>query len=126
MKKLLLILLCFVFIGSSKEDKPNIIKIKLSDLIDERKYIYVPKDLYDCFNELNKIIPDSLIIQIKTKSENKFVSDAHFELGLWIRNMWIRNDDTTLCNYFTKLGINAIDDMSSIILVSYHRYLTDC
>jgi hypothetical protein len=85
--------------------------------------VNVPISLTDCFKELDKILPDSTRNKIKSKSEENFSSDAHFGLGLWIRNYWIRKDNKLLRDYFNKLGIFHPDDMSGIILDSYHRYL---
>ncbi len=47
----------------------------------------------------------------------------HHGLGTWIRNnlgLWEYAD---LTRYFTGIGIFHPDDMSGIIIVSYHRYL---
>jgi len=66
-----------------------------------------------------------------TKQEKEeFVSDslknAHFSIGMWIRNNWIHGErDTSLVKYFNRKGIFHPDDMSSIILTSLYRKLTD-
>jgi uncharacterized protein YprB with RNaseH-like and TPR domain len=60
----------------------------------------------------------------KEQNERKAVASLHMSTGLWIRNNWIRNDeDTSLVFSITSLGVGHPDDMSSIILTSFHRKL---
>jgi hypothetical protein len=86
---------------------------------------YIPKDLDDCFNELDKLLSDSTKKSIKNKTESRFSAESHFGLGLTIRNIWIRTNNSRLRSHFNSKGINHPDDMSGIILVSYYRYLTN-
>jgi len=52
------------------------------------------------------------------------LADAHFAVGMWIRNNWVRGErDTPLTNFFHSQGIYHPDDISSIILLSLHRTL---
>jgi len=44
---------------------------------------------------------------------------------MWLRNNWQLWGGSRLSKYFNNLGIFHPDDMSGIILDSYHRYLTD-
>jgi hypothetical protein len=45
------------------------------------------------------------------------------ELRIWIENNWGLWRDSTLSQYFRKMGIYHSDDMSGIILTSYYRFL---
>jgi len=82
----------------------------------------LPKDLDESINyfdtkwtklEKDEFIKDSL-------------KNAHFSIGMWIRNNWIYGKrDTLLVKYFNQNGIFHPDDMSSIILTSYYRKLTN-
>jgi hypothetical protein len=49
----------------------------------------------------------------------------HFGFGLWMRNNWQLWGGSRLSKYFNSLEIYHPDDMSGIILVSYHRYLNN-
>jgi hypothetical protein len=51
------------------------------------------------------------------------IANTHFGFGMWIRNNWCLWGGSRLSKYFNDLGIFHPDDMSSIILTSYHRYL---
>lgn len=49
--------------------------------------------------------------------------DYHFSLGMWIRNNWGLWSGSRLSKYFNDMEVFHPDDMSSIILDSFHRYL---
>src|SRR5690606_3973134 len=66
--------------GQKANDK--IEKVKL-DTIDG---VYIPKDLEDCFVQIDKMLNDSSRIEFKKISEEEFTAKTHFGLGIWIRN----------------------------------------
>ncbi len=83
-----------------------------------------PRDLNQAVQALDTILNPVEKISFKNKTEEKGVSEWHMSVGLTIRNKWIRNDSgSALREYFRRLGITHPDDMSSIILTSYHRKL---
>lgn len=86
---------------------------------------YVPVDLEDCFVQINSFWADSVREKVKNREEEDFVVNAHFGFGMWIRNNWGLWRKSRLAKYFNELGIFHPDDMSGIILTSYHRYLND-
>ena len=86
-------------IGIRFETKNNItqrIIIEESDLGERNDYsfyeylegIYIPKNLNECYNELNSMLDKKLIEEIKNKTETEFTTGSHFGMGLWIRNNW--------------------------------------
>lgn len=85
--------------------------------------IYIPKNLEDCFTQINSFWNDSTKIQVKNWEESEFIGKAHLGFGMWIRNNWRLWGGSRLSKYFNGLGIYHPDDMSGIILSSYHRYL---
>ena len=43
---------------------------------------------------------------------------------MWIRNEWgLWKKESDMYNYFYKMGLWHADDMSSVILTSYHRFI---
>ena len=80
--------------------------------------VYLPKDIEDGF------LTDSTKMEIKQWKEEEFCSNAHFGLGMWMRNNWGLWGGSRLSKYFNEMKIFHPDDMSSIILTSYHCYLT--
>ncbi len=96
-------------------------KVRLTT--DTLRGIYIPKDLEDCFNQINSFWQDSTKLKYSKLEERDFTVRMHFGLGLWMRNNWSLWGESRLSKYFNDMGINHPDDMSGIILDSYHRYL---
>lgn len=115
----LIIISCFVY-GQKIGDKGQGNEKSLTDSIDG---VYIPINLEDCFKQINGFWNDSTKAKVKNWSEDEFVSNAHFGFGMWMRNNWHLWGGSRLSKYFNDLGVFHPDDMSSIILTSYHRYL---
>lgn len=86
---------------------------------------YIPKDLYDCFQQLNKILILVDRNEFNELPEREAVTKYHMSLGMWLRNNWGLWSGSRLSIYFNNLAINEPDDMTGIILTSYHRFLND-
>lgn len=88
--------------------------------------VEVPKEFYVCFKELDKTADEATKAEFKETNE-KDLSKYHFGLGLYIRNNWISHDELNinLEKVLFDLGIRSADDMSGVIITSYHRYLNN-
>ncbi|NLO70596.1 MAG: hypothetical protein GX102_06590 [Porphyromonadaceae bacterium] len=86
--------------------------------------VYIPKDLSDCIEQIDIILPDTIKEMAIFWSESTFSANTHAGLGMWIRNNWGLWRESRLSHYFNNLGVFHPDDMSDIILTSYHRSLT--
>jgi hypothetical protein len=101
---------------------------------------YAPETLEESFTWLDKFLQDKDFF--KETPEEEMMGIAHHGLGRWLRNKWnlwwsedfakqsIEENDSlypqvkpSLNLYFESIGINHPDDMSGIVLVSYHRHL---
>ncbi len=91
--------------------------------IDTLRGIHIPADLDECYRQLDQLLADSTRIKFKAMPEREFTSRVHFGLGRWLRNHWQLWGGSRLSQYFNDLDVTHADDMSGIILVSYHRYL---
>jgi hypothetical protein len=94
--------------------------------VDCEKYSdkYIPTDLDDALNYLDCKWSDSDKEGFKNKPEDDAVVELHFGTGMGIRNSWgLWKGDSGISKYFRDLGINHPDDMSGIILTSFHRHL---
>jgi hypothetical protein len=81
----------------------------------------VPKTLEECYAYLRNLED---IEKWLAKSEDVALSEAHHGIGQWIRNNWgLWKAEGELYNWFKENEINHPDDMSGIILVSFHRYM---
>lgn len=92
---------------------------------DSLRGVYIPKHLQDCFDQINSFWPDSTKLKVRQWSEDEFTSRAHLGFGMWMRNNWQLWGGSRLSKYFNEMGITHPDDMSGIILDSYHRYLNN-
>ena len=81
--------------------------------------VYIPKNLEDCFRELDRLLCENDKEKIKKNDPNSF----HFGLGRNLRNRWGLWSSSRLLNYFYGLGISHPDDMSGFILENYKKYL---
>lgn len=96
--------------------------------VQAEKKVYIPKNLEECFIELKKILPKEELEKFKNMPEEKAVSGTHHGLGMWIRNnwhLWGGQTVSPLAKYFNDMGIRHPDDMSGIILTSFHRHLNN-
>lgn len=87
---------------------------------------YTPKDLNDAVSFLECKWSDKDKTEFKNKSENDAVSELHFGTGMSIRNNWgLWKGKNKLSKFFKSKGIFHPDDISSIILTSFHRHLNN-
>jgi len=100
-------------------------KDKIKFVTDTINGIHIPINLEDCFAQINSFWNDSTKIQVKNWKEDEFTAKVHLGFGMWLRNNWRLWGGSRLSKYFNDLGIYHPDDMSGIILDSYHRYLNN-
>lgn len=65
---------------------------------------------------------DSITYEFKTIPDSTLANINH-GTGMWLRNNYGLWNRTCLVEYFWELGIFHPDDISAIILTSYHRFL---
>lgn len=85
--------------------------------------LYIPKNLEECFLELNKLLKPKDIETIKNLKSKDELSLYHFGLGMWLRNNWGLWGGSRLQQYFFKKGIDHPDNMSGVILSYYYDWL---
>jgi hypothetical protein len=84
----------------------------------------VPKDLDDALNYLSCTWREADKDSFKIEPERQAVASLHLGTGLGIRNGWdLWKGKNELVEFFNSIDISHPDDMSSIILTSFHRYL---
>lgn len=81
----------------------------------------IPKNLDECFRELNQLLKKEDINKIRSGTIEP--GHLHFGLGMGLRNSWGLWRGSRLAKYFNDMGIHHPDDMSGIILTSYTRHL---
>jgi hypothetical protein len=85
--------------------------------------IYIPKNLEECFQELDKLLSEETKSRLKTLEGNQKLSGHLFGAGLWMRNNWGLWQGSRLELYFKHRGIYHPDDMSGIISFFYLDWL---
>ncbi|MGD9681599.1 MAG: DUF6794 domain-containing protein [Candidatus Obscuribacterales bacterium] len=84
----------------------------------------VPKNLDDCFRELEKYLGKEGVERLKNSKENELYEyTASFGISMALRNTWGLNDQTPIAMYFRNMGINDGRTMSTIIIESFWRHL---
>jgi hypothetical protein len=88
---------------------------------------YIPKNLTDALNYLNCKWSDEDKEKFRSQNEDDAVAELHMGTGRQIRNEWglWAKKKNSLVRYFNSLGIYHPDDMSLIILTSFHRQLNN-
>ncbi|MEP2671568.1 MAG: DUF6794 domain-containing protein [Cyclobacteriaceae bacterium] len=84
-----------------------------------------PKNLDECIAKLDLMLTDADKDTIRSMDEDDFAISQHFNLGIHMRNYWGLWRKKGLYHFFDSLGVTHPDNMSGIILVSFHRHLND-
>ena len=85
--------------------------------------VYIPKDLADCFIQLNRLTDEESRIKFKNMPEEDASRKLHFSLGRWIIYNWSFYEGSRLSYYLSNLGVSHPDDMARFIITTYHRNL---
>lgn len=85
--------------------------------------VYIPKDLVDALDQLDKLIGDESKAKFKTHTEEEAVHKLYFSLGRWIWTNWSLLDGSRLSEFFREYGIHHPEDIAVVIIRSYHRRL---
>ena len=92
-----------------------------ADTADIEQAVSIPEDLPACMAALDSMLGD----KDKTWLREHDAIDAHFGLGMWLRNNWglWEEDSCPLPAYFRAHGIQHPDDMSGLIIDCYVQHL---
>ena len=90
---------------------------------DSIDHVYIPANVADCFKQLDKLLSYTERKEFTKNREEEVIGLYHMGLGLWMRNNWGLWGGSRLSHYFNEMGLTHPDDMSSVIITSYHRHL---
>lgn len=85
--------------------------------------VYIPADVPDAFNQLNKLIGEDSRNSFKSIAEEEAARKLHFGLGRWMIYNWQFYEGSRLSHALRKMGISHPDDMATFIMRAYHRSL---
>ncbi|TKC09685.1 DUF6794 domain-containing protein [Pedobacter frigoris] len=114
-----------VFISYKQQERKLEAENAIRYSTDSLNGVYIPKDLEECFLQINSFWPDSTRNNVRQWAEDIFGARAHLGFGMWVRNNWGLWGGSRLSAYFNNLGIDHPDEMSGVILTSYHRKLNN-
>jgi hypothetical protein len=83
----------------------------------------IPNNINESFTFLDKMFDDTTKYSFMTLPEDITTSRLHFGFGMWMRNNWGLWGDSPLRQSLIDSGFVHPDDMSSAILIAYHRRL---
>ena len=86
---------------------------------------YIPKDLGDAFQQLDKELPEIVRKEMTALVKRDDMITYHMGLGMWMRNNWGLWGGSRLQKYFIDKGFTHPDNMSSVILFYYWDWLHD-
>jgi hypothetical protein len=90
--------------------------------LEEINGVYIPKDLDDAFAELNRLSDQAGIEKFKNAPESS-VAQSHFGLQKWVELNWGLEEGSRISHYLKQKGISKPEDMSNVIVITYHRFL---
>jgi len=105
--------------GDAVNDSLYQIRIQESEL----DGMYIPKDLYDVFKELDKLMDEDAKKIFMAYSDAEVDRKTHGSLGVWLEHKWSLSEGSRLSEYFRKMRVPHYDYMIGIIITSYHRHL---
>jgi hypothetical protein len=84
---------------------------------------YIPKDLPDAINELNKLTEESSRAKFKAMSESDAEHKLYFSLGRWVATNWSFYEGSRMSHYLREVGITFPEDQAGAIILAWHRSL---
>ena len=92
----------------------------------EQKYlagIYIPIDLPDAFNELNRLTDSSSRKVFMQLNEYQAEHKLFFSLTRWICTNWGLYEGSRIGNYLREAGLSYPEDQATAIVLCWHRSL---
>jgi uncharacterized protein DUF6794 len=86
-------------------------------------YEHIPNTLEEAYLSLDASLKPENRLAFMQRPEREAVMEAHYAVGLYIRNQWLRSGKSALVKLLHEKGAQSFDDMSSMILHSYWRHL---
>lgn len=111
--------------GNNLQPNRDITKIQEpKELVKEEMQVDIPNNLEECFTSLDEITRE-YTQWLRDVDENEVLVKMHHSLGRWMRNNWGLWDEKSKLHLYFKnnFGLWHADDMSSVIIASYCRYL---
>ncbi len=83
--------------------------------------VYIPKDLYDAFAQLNRLMDEPTRKQLQLMTEEE--AGKKLYLVMWICNNWGMYEGSRLSHYIQNMGISNPEHKAHFLITTYHREL---
>ncbi|HMI02980.1 MAG TPA: DUF6794 domain-containing protein [Pedobacter sp.] len=90
--------------------------------LDSINHVYIPRNMEDCFTELDKMLKPETVSEIKAMKRPGQMGIYHHGMGMWIRNNWGLWSGSRLSAYLKERGFSDPDGMSGIIFNYYYTW----
>ena len=87
--------------------------------------IYIPVDVEDAVNELDKIANEESRAKLRGADEEVVVERLSRGLGKWMMANWNFYEGSRLSHQLKKMGVSKPDDMSTFVIRSYYRHINE-
>lgn len=84
---------------------------------------YIPKDIFDAFNELTRLTDTASRAKFKSMTEYEVEHKVFFSLGRWISTKWSLYDGSRFSQYMRESGISFPEDQAIATMICWHRKL---
>lgn len=84
---------------------------------------YIPKDIFDAFNELNRLTDTTSRLKFKSMTEDEVEHKIFFSLGRWICSNWSLYDGSRYGHYLREAGLSFPEDQAITTMICWHRKL---
>jgi hypothetical protein len=84
---------------------------------------YIPKDLFDAIEQLNKLTEESSRLKFKNLTEYDAEHKLYFSLVRWVATNWGFYEGSRLSHYLKEVGITFPEDQAVAVLLAWHRSL---
>lgn len=85
--------------------------------------IYIPKNLDDAMDQLDKLTSPESRARFKNMPEDSVCIKMHASLGQWMIRNWGFYEGSRLSHYLRSAGVTFPDDMADFLILAYHRRL---
>lgn len=97
-----------------KQYQINILKTHLNG-------IYIPKDIFDGFEQIKRLMDPSTIREFQALPEERAAKKIY--LVMWIAQNWHFREGSRLSHLIRELGITYPEHMAHFIVITFHRHL---
>jgi hypothetical protein len=87
--------------------------------------VYIPRDVDDALQKLMELTTEEARNPLKTIHEDSIARKLFFGLGRWMEYNWNLTEGSRFSHYLRLKGITHPDDQVRLMLVLFHRHISN-